>query len=417
MKTNPMKAMKLNSFFILLFLTNLSFAQFQTTGKIKEVTESGFHEIVLSPQIRSYSKQDLSDIRIFNAKGNEVPYFIQSNSEALLNSFEEYSIVSKTVFPKKSTSIIVAVPPVKNNNQLSLFIANADVVKNYSISGSNDQSEWFGISNSQTLADLNSSSESSIVKTISYPLSTYKYLKIDFDDQKTLPINVLKVGNFNTQVQKNILQDIKPKKTIRFELLLPQKHTQLQVVFDAPQIINQIDFEISRPTYYKRKVVIYKKLKRESKRKTEIIEKEIISFELNSNTKNSFTIPEIFEKEFYIKIENKDNLPLNISSVKYSQKPVSIIVDLNANEKYNIKTGNKNLNEPDYDLSDFKNNISGKLSQTGIYDIKQIASSKKEVENKSFWQQGWFMWVCILLGGVTILYFTASLVKDLKEKN
>ena len=156
MKPNLMKPMKLNNFLILLFLTNLSFGQFQTTGKIKEVKGNGFHEIVLSPEIRSYSKQDLSDIRIFNAKGNEIPYFIKSNSEALLNTFEEYSIVSKTVFPKKSTSIVVAVPSIKNNNQLSLFIANADVEKNYSISGSNDQKEWFGISNSQVLYDLSS---------------------------------------------------------------------------------------------------------------------------------------------------------------------------------------------------------------------------------------------------------------------
>lgn len=408
--------MKLNSLFILLFLTNLSFAQFQTTGKIKEVTENGFHEIVLSPEIRSYSKQDLSDIRIFNAKGIEVPYFIQSNSEALLNTFEEYTIVSKTVFPKKSTSIIVAITSIKNNNQLSLFIANADVVKNFSISGSNNQTEWFGISNSQILDDLNSSSEASVVKTISYPLSTYKYLKIDFDDRKTLPVNVLKVGNFNTQLQKNILQDIKPKKSSTTELA-SLKQTEIHVVFDAPQVINQIAFEVLRPTYYKRNIIIYKKVKQQIKHKSEIYDEEIVSFELNSNTKNSFTIPEIFEKEFYIKIENKDNQPLTISSVKYSQKPVSVIVDLNANEKYSIKTGNKNLNEPDYDLSDFKNNISGKLPQTNIYEIKQIVSSKKQTAAKSFWQQPWFMWLCILLGGITILYFTASLVKDLKEKN
>ncbi|MBF4517473.1 hypothetical protein IRZ71_14000 [Flavobacterium sp. ANB] len=408
--------MKLNSLFILLFLTNLSFAQFQTTGKIKEVAENGFHEIVLSPEIRSYSKQDLSDIRIFNAKGIEVPYFIQSNSETLLSTFEEYTIVSKTVSPKKSTSVIVAIPSVKNNNQLSLFIANADVVKNYSISGSNDQTEWFGISNSQTLDNLNSSSETSVVKTISYPLSTYKYLKIDFDDRKTLPINILKVGNFNAQLQKNILQEIKPEKFVRTELT-SQKQTEIHFLFDAPQIINQIAFKISEPTFYKRNAIIYKKVKQQIKHKSEIYDEEIVSFELNSNTKNIFTIPEIFEKDFYLKIENKDNQPLTISSVKYSQKPVSVIVDLNANEKYSLKTGNKNLNEPEYDLSDFKNSITGKLPQTNIYEIKQIVSSKNQAEKKSFWQQGWFMWLCIVLGGITILYFTASLVKDLKEKN
>ncbi|MEO7975643.1 hypothetical protein [Flavobacterium sp.] len=408
--------MKLNNFFIFLFLTNLSFGQFQTTGKIKEVTENGFHEIVLSPDIRSYSKQNLSDVRIFNAKGNEIPYFIKSNSEALLNSFEEYNIVSKMVFPKKSTSIVIETRSVKNNNQISLFIANADVEKNYSISGSNDLKEWFGISNSQTLYDLNSSTESSIVKTISYPLSIYNYLRIDFDDRKTLPINVLKVGNFNTQFQKNIVQEIKPKKSTTSEIS-PEKETQIHVLFDRPQVINNITFEISKPTYYKRKAIIYKKTAIQNKRKYQIVDEEIVSFELNSNTKNSFEVPEIFEKNFYIKIENHDNLPLLVSKIKYSQKPISIIADLNANEKYSIKTGNKNLTEPDYDLSDFKNNISEILPQTYIYNMKRNQIPKNQIDNKSFWQQGWFMWLCIVLGGITILFFTASLIKDLKEKN
>ena len=416
MKPNLMKPMKLNNFFILLFLTNLSFGQFQTTGKIKEVTENGFHEIVLSPAIRSFSKQNLSDIRIFNAKGNEIPYFIKNNSEALLNTFEEYSIVSRTVFPKKSTSIIVDVQSTKNNNELSLLIANADVEKNYSISGSNDQKEWFGISNSQTLYELNSSTEPSVVKTISYPLSTYKYLKIDFDDRKTLPINVLKVGNFNTHVLKNTFQEIKPKKTSTSEVS-SQKQTQIHVIFDGPQVINQITFDISRPTYYKRKAIIFRKATIKNKRKSQIIDQEIVSFELNSNTKNSFEIPEIFEEEFYIKIENNDNLPLSVSTIKYHQKPISIIADLNSNEKYTLRTGNKKLTEPDYDLSDFKNNISETLPQTYIYNIQQNSTTKNQIKNKSFWQQGWFMWLCIVFGGITILFFTASLIKDLKEKN
>lgn len=415
MKPNLMKLMKLNNFFILLFLTNFSFGQFQITGKIKEVKENGFHEIVLPPEIRSYSKQELSDIRIFNSKGNEIPYFIKSNSEALLNTFEEYNIVSKTVSPKKTTSIVVAIPLTKNNNQLSLFIANADVEKKYSISGSSDQKEWFGISNSEVLYDLNSSTEASVVKTISYPLSTYKYLKIDFDDQKTLPINVLKVGNFNTQLQKNTLQEIKPKKSSTSEIS-SEKETQIHVVFDGPQVINQITFDITGPTYYKRKAIIYKKVTIQNKRKSQIADEEIVSLELNSNTKNSFEIPEIFEKEFYIKIENHDNLPLSVSTIKYSQKPISIIADLNANEKYSIKTGDNKLTEPDYDLSDFKNNIKGILPQTYIYNIQQNSTAKNKTEHTSFWQQGWFMWLCILFGGITILFFTTSLIKDLKEK-
>jgi len=415
MKPNLTKPMKLNNFFILLFLTNLSFGQFQATGKIKNITKDGFHEILLSPAIRSYSKQDLSDIRIFNSKGNEVPYFIQNNSEALLNTFEEYTILSKTVIPKKSTSVVVAIPSTQNNNQLSLFIANADVEKNYSISGSNDLKEWFGITNSKVLNDLNSTTEASVIKTISYPLSTYKYLKIDFDDRKTLPVNILKAGNFNSQIQKNSFLEIKPKKSSTTEIH-SEKETRIHVVFDGPQIINQIIFDVSKPTYYNRKAFIYKKVKQETNRKSVLYDEEIISFELNSNTKNSFTIPEIFEKDFFIRIENHDNLPLSISAIKYNQKPISIIADLNANEKYTIKTGDKNLTEPQYDISGFKNNITGTIQQASIYDIKSTAEIKTTSEEKSIWQQPWFMWACILFGAVTILYFTASLIKDLKTK-
>ena len=415
MKTNLTKLMKLNNFFILLFLTNLSFGQFQVTGKIQDVTKNGFHQIVLSPEIRSYSKQDLSDIRIFNSKGNEVPYFIQNNSEALLHTFEEYTIVSKSVVAKKSTSIIIAIPSNQNNNQLSLFIANADGEKNYSISGSNDLKEWFGISNSKVLYDLNSTTEASVIKTISYPLSTYQYLKIDFDDRKTLPLNILKVGNFNSQIQKNSWLEIKPKKTSTTEDR-SEKETLIHVTFDRPQIINQIVFEILKPTYYSRKAIIYKKVKQQKNRKSVIYDEEIITFELNSNTKNSFTIPEIFEEEFFIKIENKDNQPLSISAIKYNQKPISIITDLSANERYSIKAGDRNLTEPQYDLSDFKNNIQNNLHQTAIYDIKPIAEIKTKSKEKSIWQKPWFMWTCILLGAVTILYFSVSLINDLKRK-
>ncbi|WP_337967251.1 hypothetical protein [uncultured Flavobacterium sp.] len=408
--------MKLNKFILLLFLSNLSFGQYNTTAKLKKAAENGMHEIVLSPEIRSFSKQDLSDIRIFDSKGNEIPYFIQNSKDVSSNSFVEYSIISKTVYPKKTTSIIIEIPLNKKNNQLSLFIANSNVEKKYSVSGSDNQKEWFGISDSQILSDLNSTSETSVVKTISYPLSTYRYLKIDFDDRKTLPVNILKVGNFDTQLQKGALQEIVPKKSFTTEDH-SKKETQIHVLFNAPQVINQIAFEISKPTYYNRHAILLRKVKQQTRRKSSIIEEEIASFELNSNEKNIFTIPEIFEKEFYIKIENHDNQPLSVSTIKYSQKPISIVADLSSNESYILKTGNKTLTEPDYDLSSFKNNIAVSLPEISIYDIQQKTSDKNHIENKSFWQQSWFMWLCILLGGITIFFFTASLVKDLKRKN
>ena len=407
--------MKLNNFLILLFLTNLSFAQHKTTAKIEMVANDGLHKMVLSPAIRSFSKEDLSDFRIFDTKGNEVPYFIiQNEKETFSNTFEEYSILSKTVMPKKSSSIVIRNPSITNINRISLSIANSAVVKTYSISGSDDQKEWFGVSNSQELEDLKSTDKTSVIKTISFPLCSYRFLKIDFDDKKTLPINILKAGNFNSQVQSNLLQQIIPKSS-SITQLSNEKKTQIHLVFEGPQVINQIVFDITKPVLYKRNASIYKNVTRKIKHKTETYPENSTNFELSSDTKNIFNISQIFGKEIFITIENQDNQPLTITAIKCNQIPVSIIADLKANEKYTIKTGNPNLNAPQYDLSYFKNNISTTLPETTIYGIERTISIQNRIQEKSFWQQSWFMWLCIALGGITILYFTASLVKEMKS--
>jgi hypothetical protein len=290
------------------------------------------------------------------------------------------------------------------------------VVKKYSISGSDDQKEWFGLSNSQELQDLNSLDKTSVIKTISFPLCSYRFLKIDFDDKKNLPINILKAGNFNSQVQNNLLQQIIPKSS-SITQLPNEKETQIHLVFEGPQVINQIVVNITKPTLYKRNASIYKNVTQKIKHKTETYKENIVNFELSSDTKNTFNISEIFEKEIFITIENQDNQPLTITEIKCNQIPLSIITDLKANKKYTIKTGNPNLNAPKYDLSYFKNSIATILPETTIYGVERIITTQNGIQEKSFWQQSWFMWLCIALGGIAILYFTASLVKDMKGTN
>ena len=91
--------MKYTKFILLLFLANLSIAQNSTSAKLKTVTQNGLHKIVLPPAIRSFSKQDLSDLRIYDAKKNEVPYFLaQSENEKTTNNFFKQEVANKTIF-------------------------------------------------------------------------------------------------------------------------------------------------------------------------------------------------------------------------------------------------------------------------------------------------------------------------------
>ncbi|WP_395074099.1 hypothetical protein [Flavobacterium sp.] len=406
--------MKLYNLFFLLFCANVSFAQ-NTTAKIEKVKADGLHKIVLPTNVRSASNDDLSDFRILDSKGNEVPYFVNKNLEPISDAnYKEYKIISRSEIPKKQSTLIFENSD-KTINQVALTIANYEGEKTFTISGSNDQKEWFGISNNNYLSDLNASDATSVSKTINFPLTNYNYIKINLDDKKSLPIRIISIGNFNFKtIATSFLPVNYNKKTITE--LKSDKKTLLHFEFEKAINIENIKFQISNPKLFKRYAKIYRNETRKVKHKTENYHAFMANFELSSDSKNTFTLAGIKEKDFYIEIENQDNQPLTIDNIQFFQYPVSIIADLKANENYTIKTGNSNATLPVYDIENFKNNIPNNLPTATISEIK---FAEKAVENnspKSFWQQPWFMWVCISLGAIAILYFASSLVKDLNKK-
>jgi len=408
--------MKQNKFLILILAINSLFAQQITTAKIETVKESGLHKIIVPAEIRSFSKEDLSDFRILDANENEVPYFVvQENNKEWLSSFTEFKLISKNAIPNKSTTIIIENP--KNSiDEIVLQITNSDVSKPYSISGSNDQKEWFGLVNNSQLSNLENAEETNVFKTINLPLSSYHFLKIIFNDKKNLPINVLKIGNFSNKIQNASLQEIFPK-NIQTAQLSTLKKTQIHVVFKDPQIVNQISFKISNPSLFKRNARIYWYKKLVVKHKTIRVQETIFNFELNSETTNTIDVPQLFKKDFFIEIENQDNQALSFSGIQLFQNKLAVIADLKANEKYTVKTGNPKWGTPNYDLENFKSKVSNNLAQARINTIERQNSKENTVKEKSFWQQAWFMWFCIALGGIAILFFTTSLVKDMKKNS
>ncbi len=397
-----------------MFFANATFAQNTTNAKLKPVLVNGLHKLVLPAEIRSFSNEDLSDFRILDSKGNEVPYFSDKNAESISNSnYKEYKIISKSEIPKKQ-SLFIFENPEKTINQVALTIANYDGEKTYSLSGSNDQQQWFGISNNSYLSDLNASDATFVSKTITFPLTNYKFIKIDLDDKKSLPIRIIGVGNFNLKSQLTSLLPIAYSKKTVTEIKA-EKKTQIHVVFENTNFLDQIHFSISNPKLYKRYATIYKIVSEKIKHKFVNQKVEIIGFELNSDSQNTFNLASLHEKDFYIEIQNDDNQPLEIKDIEFSQVPVYVIADLKTNENYTVKTGNPDLMAPVYDISNFKNSISSNLPIAEILDIQTPKIATEVVAKKEFWQESWFMWVCICVAAIAILYFTSSLIKDMKK--
>ncbi len=400
--------------FAFLLLTQFSIAQSNTTAKIDKLTTGGLHKIVLPTAIRSISKNDLSDFRILDNKNNEVPYFYENaTTKSLTKNFVEFKIISEQIIPKKQTTIIFE-NPEKNLSSVTISVANYDGEKQYNLSGSDDQKKWYGLANNQILNDLNESNDLKTSKTISFPKNNYKYIKIELDDKKTLPISVKSIGNdnFKTTFSELLPINLASKK---IEEIKSEKLTKIHLFFNSEETLNQIKFTVTEPKFYRRNAIIYKIVNTKVKHKFIDKKIEIFAFELNSETQNTFILSDFHEKEFYIEIENNDNPPLIISDINFYQIPVFVIADLKANENYTITTGNKDAIAPNYDINNFKNSISGQLPIANIIEVVLPKLNANTTTQKSFWSQPWFMWALISVGGLVVLYFTISLLKDLSK--
>ncbi|MBL7886014.1 MAG: hypothetical protein JNJ52_04650 [Flavobacterium sp.] len=401
------------SLLFLVALTQLSLAQ-QTKAKLEKVSEKNFYRIRVLPEIRSASKINLGDLRIFDSQKNEVPYLIETQlPKTETNQFEPFSILSKSSIAKKTSTIIVENPKPKIS-ELTLLIANSDANKKLSISGSNDQKQWFGIANSIELFDMNNPNSTQVTQTISFPMCSYKFLKIDFDDSKTLPVNVLQIGSTNSSFQMNEWEEIQPKN--RFITQLPkQKKTLHHVVLNQSQNIEKLAIKVKEPTLFNRAVSVYTLETKKINNATTTNQEIITEFTLSSKGSNEFAIVSGKINECYIEISNEDNPPLNIESIQLFQRPLFLIAELDPKEDYTVVTGDDKLFAPSYDLAHFENEIKNAAGQIKMTHLEQKTSDKKISEQPSFWQQSWFMWMCIILAGITILYFSVSLAKEMKK--
>lgn len=400
--------------FLGLFLSSISlFSQIKTEGIIDAVSESGLYKIILDHQLKSYAQKDLRDIRILDSQKRQVPYFItESKAEIQSSNFNAAAIISTSKIIDTSSTYIFKNPKASINTVV-LHIANYQGVKRYSILGSDNQKDWFGVSENKALKSLTNDTKTSIYKLIGFPLCDYKYLKIKFNDRQSLPLNLLAIGTHKQKISAPVFNEISTK-SIRFETLEKVQKTKIYISFQHPEHIDKLNFNITAPKHYKRNFSIYAPYIRTINGKEEKYLRQISSFTINSNTTNDFLLYNFFGKELIIEIENEDNPELAINKIRCSQKASYLIADLQKGEEYTITNGDPTLKKPKYDISYFKNEVTEELPILKINTIIYTNTPKDTVTETAYWQQPWFMWLCIGITGILILLIVPSLIKDLK---
>jgi len=379
---------------------------------IEKNTSKGFYKVELSPEILGKLNSNFSDLRLMDNEHTEQPYYIEKEAFSVNKRvFKPYKVKEKLKWKNGATVLFIENTAQNAINNIQIQIKNFDVRKHLELAGSNDYNEWFTIKENYVFRSANGGKVTSEVKSLNFPYCDYKYYRIIIYDVFSMPINVMKVGYYDTYQEQGKFNEVnEPKATIVDTSGVKQTFVHLQ--FNDKPYFDKLVFEVEKPTYFYRNAKLALKQK---DYKGRVYYNTIHRFVLNSNSDLTFYNNSFKYDNVYLIIDNEDNPPLEIKSIKAFQLKHYLVTHLEAENNYRLVFGNKNVfSSPNYDIAHFKTKVG---ADTPYLKTKSISLVKTESVSKTEEQQSnYLIWLAV--AGVALLlgFVSYKMILEMEKK-
>ncbi|GBU06943.1 hypothetical protein AwDysgo_02740 [Bacteroidales bacterium] len=375
-------------------------------SSIEKVSESGYYHLQISIDALAVArKNDLSDIRIKDAKGEEQSYFIRAESpkqEAVL--FDLYTLQSNEFVIKDSTSRIVVDNAKKEElSQFCIRMNNADVYKAIALKGSDDGLSWYVVKQKAPAPMSLPYDDITEMIVYNFPKGAYRYYEISLSNSQRLPLNILDVGKYK---YSEILGEYTDVPLGNFAQI------------DSSNKVSYIHFNWSKKAYWIDKLVFSIEQKQVFRRDVYIHSWDL-GFVLSSTKENIIQTPRArLDSVFCIEIENRDNKALHINDIKAFSLKRYICVYLEKDVDYSFYCGDASLPSPQYDLSYFTTEIPNSLPIISLGALEEIpfVEVEEEVRATAWFERPIFLWSVILGVGALIALMCYTMIQEMKKR-
>lgn len=383
-----------------LSFVSVSHAQFRQKSNLPSPGTAGFYSISPAPAFTKYSKTDLSDIRIVDEEGKQVPFIWQPMKQTVNAT---YFIEVPILLNRTDTAVTTLQFDLANTDgtdQLQLTIANTAVMRSASLSGSNDRNNWYIISENLLLAGSAKDSADQFLQTISFPYSKYQYLKLQIYNAKSDPVHVLKAGihidstftsglPFHTNPGTSFSQSDTTRESI-LVINNPESH-----------LTERFAFRISGTRFYKRDGYVYDNENR-----------LLATFQVSSDRSSTVNFSPNKSKLFRVVIENGDNPPLQFDAIRAEQLSRQMVAYLHPGKQYSLLTGDSNVIAASYDLAHFTDSIPEVIPVLAHAEV--IPNEVVEVRTASY--KDYWIWPFIIIMILLLGYLSLRLVHEMKKR-
>jgi hypothetical protein len=407
---------KLINIFVCCTISICSKAQtegFKYYAQLDSIKTSEFYNIALTPTLNAHLKTDYSDIRIINLASKWVPHALHAPAYEISGTAANVELKYEQIENNKTntTLILNAVTALKN---IEITIRNTAAERYCSLSGSDDNKNWFVINDSILISPIPTETKSINTFEINFPLNNYKYYKLNIKNSNKDPYEINKITSNSLIIEsEKIKNKIIKNPTPSIFQKDSGKISYIKVMQQHPYHFDGFYLKLSGVKYYSRNIDFF--IPTNTNHSFSNPGKLLQSYTIFNNSNLNFQLPLIKDSVFYLLINNEDNLPLKVNEAGTSLNERFITAYLEKDNQYKLIWGNENATAPIYDIE--KLNIKLKDSATylninniEVFPQQTIADTKNNSNNK------WIIWVALVAGLSILLILTKKMIKEVDKK-
>lgn len=394
---------------LFMLFVSANYAQTIWQSDLQRVDKSGYYNIELNQKVIAHSLNiDLTDVKVLDKNKKEVPYFLRPVSPVReITRFENYTLKENST--KDSLNfIIVDNAKQEDINRFYIVVHRADVSKYAAVRGSNDLKQWYIVKQKTGISNLGyKKDDKEDVLVLDVPQGNYKYYEITIENNQASPLEILKVGKIeNSSIYAQFTE-------IDLGSFVQKDSTNKKSYVNYPKLseiykINKLEFIVNSKANYLRNVSV-----------VDTISGYRTRFALSSKSDNLFFLNNAsFGKHTVIEIENNNNPPLTIDSIKVYGLNRYLCAYLEEGQKYYLEIGVLDNVPPKYDIEHFQDDIPVDLPVLKTDGLRAIEIKKEAPHSRelSLIEQPVFLWSVIVVIGLFLTFICVKMLKEMKKK-